>query len=108
MCRHEAFGEKARCILDFGCNVCRKLFGHISQNVSSDRDTVKVRLVLLAIVEAVQTMDAFDVLVCEVELVQTPLVLRLRVLVFVVYAVIILKVKLVVTAVYGNILTCMS
>ena len=52
-------------------------------------------------------MDAFYVLVCEVELVQTPLVLRLRVLVFVVYAVIILKIKLVIAAVYGNILTCM-
>ena len=53
-------------------------------------------------------MDAFDVLVRKVELVQTSLVLRFRVLVFVVYAVIILKVKLVVAAVYGNILTCMS
>ena len=63
---------------------------------------------LLAIVESVQAIDAFDVLVCKVELVQTSLVLRFRVLVFVVYAVIILKVKLVVTAVYGNILTCMS
>ena len=63
---------------------------------------------LLAIVESVQAIDAFDVLVRKVELVQTPLVLRFRVLVFVVYAVIILKVKLVVTAVYGNILTCMS
>ena len=63
---------------------------------------------LLAIVESVQAIDAFDVLVCKVELVQTSLILRFRVLVFVVYAVIILKVKLVVTAVYGNILTCMS
>ena len=63
---------------------------------------------LLTIVEAIQAMDAFDMLVREVELVQTPLVLRLRVLVFVVYAVIILKIKLVIAAVYGNILTCMS
>ena len=63
---------------------------------------------LLAIVESVQAIDAFDVLVCKVELVQTPLVLRFRVLVFVVYAVIILKIKLVIAAVYGNILTCMS
>ena len=63
---------------------------------------------LLAIIEAVQTMDAFNVLVREVELVQTPLILRLRVLIFVVYAVIILKIKLVIAAVYGNILTCMS
>ena len=63
---------------------------------------------LLAIVESVQAIDAFDVLVRKVELVQTPLVLRFRVLVFVDYAVIILKVKLVVTAVYSNILTCMS
>ena len=62
----------------------------------------------LAIVESVQAIDAFDVLVRKVELVQTPLVLRFRVLVFVVYAVIILKVKLVVTTVYSNILTCMS
>ena len=62
----------------------------------------------LAIVESVQAIDSFDVLVRKVKLVQTPFVLRFRVLVFVVYAVIILKVKLVVTAVYGNILTCMS
>ena len=53
-------------------------------------------------------MDSFDVLVCEVELIQMSLILRFRVLVFVVYAVIVLKVKLVVAAVYGNILTCMS
>ena len=53
-------------------------------------------------------MDTFDVLVREVELIQTPLVLRLRILIFVVYTIIILKVKLVVAAVYGNILTCMS
>ena len=108
MCRHEAFGEKASRILDFGSNVCRKLFGHVPKNVSSDCNTVEVRLVLLAIVEAVQAMDAFDVLVREIELVQTPLILRLRVLVFVVYSVIVLKVKLVVAAVYSNILTCMS
>ena len=63
---------------------------------------------LLAIVESVQAIDAFDVLVCKVELVQTSLILRFRVLVFVVYAVIILKIKLVIAAVYGNILTCMS
>ena len=63
---------------------------------------------LLTIVEAVQAMDSFDVLVCEVELIQTSLILRFRVLVSIVYSVIVLKVKLVVAAVYGNILTCMS
>ena len=63
---------------------------------------------LLTIVEAVQAMDSFDVLVCEVELIQMSLILRFRVLVSIVYSVIVLKVKLVVTAVYGNILTCMS
>lgn len=63
---------------------------------------------LLAIVESVQAIDAFDMLVRKVELVQTSLVLRFRVLIFVVYAVIILKIKLVIAAVYGNILTCMS
>ena len=107
MCRPEAFGEKTCRVLDFSCNVCRKLFRHVSQTVGSNCDAIEVRLVLLTIVEAIQAMDAFDVLVCEVELVQTPLVLRLRVLVFVVYAVIILKIKLVIAAVYGNILTCM-
>ena len=63
---------------------------------------------LLAIVESVQAIDAFDVLIRKVELVQTFLVLRFRVLVSIVYSVIVLKVKLVVAAVYGNILTCMS
>ena len=63
---------------------------------------------LLTIVEAVQAMDSFDVLICEVELIQTSLILRFRVLVSIVYSVIVLKVKLVVAAVYGNILTCMS
>ena len=63
---------------------------------------------LLTIVEAIQAMDSFDVLVCEVELIQTSLVLWFRVLVSIVYSVIVLKVKLVVAAVYGNILTCMS
>ena len=63
---------------------------------------------LLTIVEAIQAMDSFDVLVCEVELIQTSLILRFRVLVSIVYSVIVLKVKLVVAAVYGNILTCMS
>lgn len=53
-------------------------------------------------------MDAFDVLIREVKLIQLSLILRLRILVFVVYAVIVLKVKLVVTAVYGNVLTRMS
>ena len=63
---------------------------------------------LLTIVEAIQAMDSFDVLVFEVELIQTSLILRFRVLVSIVYSVIVLKVKLVVAAVYGNILTCMS
>ena len=53
-------------------------------------------------------MDSFDVLVFEVELIQTSLILRFRVLVSIVYSVIVLKVKLVVAAVYSNILTCMS
>ena len=53
-------------------------------------------------------MDSFDVLVFEVELIQMSLILRFRVLVPIVYSVIVLKVKLVVAAVYGNILTCMS